>query len=276
MPHFPSFDGLNLHYTDDGAGLPVLCLAGLTRNGHDFDYVAPHLGDVRLIRLDYRGRGGSDWADPATYTPGIEGRDALDLLDHLGLEQAAILGTSRGGLISMILAATAKQRLLGVCLNDIGPVVEPVGLDVIRGYIGKNPVARSMEDLAMARKRLMVGFDNVPDSRWQQEVDLHFIDTGSGITINYDPDLAKIFDTADPAAAPAPADFWPFFDALSDLPIALIRGANSNLLSPETAAEMQRRRPDMGFAQVPDRGHVPFLDEPQAVAAIRDWIGKMQ
>ena len=272
MQKFQTFDGISLAYSDEGAGLPVLCLAGLTRNGSDFDYVVPYLADVRLIRLDYRGRGQSDWADPATYTPAVEGRDALALLDHLGLGKAAILGTSRGGIIAMLLAASAKDRLLGVCLNDIGPVVESEGLEVIRSYIGRNPVAKSIGDLAAARARLMTDFANVPESRWQQEVQRHFSVGVDGFSINYDPDLAKIFDTPDPEASPEPADFWPFFDALEGLPLALIRGANSNLLSRATAQEMRHRRPDMGFCEVADRGPVPFLDEAEALAVIRAWV----
>ena len=274
MQKFQTFDGVTLAYRDEGAGLPVLCLAGLTRNGSDFDYVAPHLGDVRLIRLDYRGRGASDWADPSTYALPVEARDALSLLDHLGLEKAAIIGTSRGGLLAMVLAATAKDRLLGACLNDISPVVAAEGLEVIRGYLGKNPAVKTYEDAARVRARIMAGFANVPQSRWMEEVRRHFGQTEDGLRINYDPDLARIFDRAEDN--PAPPDFWPFYDALTDLPLALIRGANSNILSAETAAEMRTRRPDMVFAEVPDRGHVPFLDEPAAVAAIRNWLEKMQ
>jgi len=128
MPHFTTSDGLSLHYTDEGAGLPLLCLSGLTRDGRDFDYVAPHLDQVRLIRMDYRGRGQSEWGDHSQYTIPVEARDAVELLDHLGLESAAVLGTSRGGLIAMLLAATARDRLTGVALNDIGPEIAPAGL----------------------------------------------------------------------------------------------------------------------------------------------------
>ncbi|MDJ0825411.1 MAG: alpha/beta hydrolase [Rhodobacter sp.] len=273
MQRFQTFDGVSLAYRDDGAGLPVLCLSGLTRNGSDFDYVAPHLGDVRLIRLDYRGRGASDWADPATYTVPVEARDALALLDHLGLQKAAILGTSRGGLIAMFLAATAKDRLIGACLNDIGPEVAPEGLEVIKGFVGRNPGARSFEEAALARATLMAGFEDVPAARWMEEVKKHFIDTGAGLKINYDPDLARIFDAPAPEANPAPPDFWPAFDALQDLPLACIRGANSDLLSPATFAEMTRRRPDMIAVEVPKRGHVPFLDEPEALTGLRAWLG---
>jgi pimeloyl-ACP methyl ester carboxylesterase len=116
--HFVASDGTRLAYSDSGTGAPLLCLAGLTRTMTDFDYVAPHLDGVRLIRMDYRGRGGSDWTGAASYTVLQEARDAVQLLDHLGLAKAAILGSSRGGLIAMVLAAMAKDRLLGICMND--------------------------------------------------------------------------------------------------------------------------------------------------------------
>jgi len=131
MPFFRTSDGTNLHYTDAGQGTPVIALAGLTRNGGDFDHVAPKL-PCRLIRLDYRGRGQSDWADPATYTIPQEAQDTLALMDHLGIDKAAILGTSRGGLIAMLIAATAKDRLLGVALNDIGPEIADAGMKIIK------------------------------------------------------------------------------------------------------------------------------------------------
>lgn len=270
---FQTHDGVTLAYRDQGAGLPVLCLAGLTRNSTDFDYLAPLLPDIRLIRLDYRGRGQSDWADPATYTWPTEARDALALLDHLGISRVAIIGTSRGGMIAMHLAATAKDRITGVCLNDIGPVLEVSGLAAIASYIGKNPVAKSLPDVALARARMMTGFANVPDARWMQEAQKHYIDTGDGLTINYDPGLASVFSRPAPVAG---SDLWSQFDAMDGLPLALIRGANSDILSADVAAQMQRRRPDMIFADVPDRGHVPFLDEPEAIRAIHAWLAAMQ
>ena len=267
MPKFTAPDGTQLHYLDEGSGLPVLCLSGLTRNSSDFDYIAPHLTGVRLIRLDYRGRGGSDWADPETYTIPVEAQDALALLDHLNIDKAAIIGTSRGGIIAMLLAMSAKSRLAGVCLVDIGPVLDTAGLSTIKGYIGKNPAVKSLEDLARARARMLSGFVNVPDARWMEEARKHYIQTADGLTVNYDPRLAEVFNR--PAAE---ADPWPMFDALADLPLALIRGGNSDLLSPQTAEEMQKRRPDMIYANVPDRGHVPFLDEADALDAVQTWI----
>ncbi len=268
---FTAADGTKLHYTDSGEGTPVIALAGLTRNGRDFDHVAPHL-NCRLIRLDYRGRGHSDWADPKTYTIPTEAQDTLALMDHLGLEQAAILGTSRGGLIAMVLAATAKHRLLGVALNDIGPEIADTGLDVIKNYIGKPLPFKTYAEAAEFRARNWVHFKNVPMDRWLAEVEQQYAVTESGLGLRYDP---KLRDAVLEAGAQPTPDLWPLFDAMADLPLALIRGANSDLLTPATAAEMQRRRPDMGFADVPDRGHVPFLDEPDALRVLHNWLNSL-
>ncbi len=272
MPSFTANDGITLHYTDEGAGIPVIALAGLSRNGADFDHVAPHL-PVRLIRPDYRGRGQSDWADHTTYTIPQETADVLALMDHLGLEKAAILGTSRGGLIAMVLAATAKDRLMGVALNDIGPVIADEGLDVIKDYIGRNPPQKTYAEAAEARAKLWTHFHDVPMARWLAEVQAHYKETDDGLVIRYDPKLRDAVLEA--GAQPAP-DLWPLFDALADLPLALIRGTNSNLLSIETANEMATRRPDMIRADVPGRGHVPFLDEPEALNALHLWLEKLQ
>ena len=269
MAQFTAADGLTLAYTDAGAGTPVICLAGLTRSGSDFDYLAPNLRGVRMICPDYRGRGASGWADPATYTIPSEAGDVLALMDHLGLERAAILGTSRGGLIAMGLAAMHKDRLTGVCLNDIGPEIAAEGLAAIEGYIGRNPSVKTLAEAARAMSSRMAGFEGVPLSRWEQEAAKHFVQTDEGLGINYDPRLRDAFLAA--SALPVP-DLWPLFDALSDLPLALIRGANSDLLTAQTASEMRRRRPDMIFATVPDRAHIPFLDEPEALAAIHAFL----
>ena len=272
--YYTAADGLRLAYRDEGAGLPLLCLSGLTRDGRDFDYLAPHLPEVRLIRPDYRGRGASDRAvDPLTYAVPVEARDVLALLDHLRLDRVAVLGTSRGGLIAMLLAALAHDRLAGVCLNDVGPVIEPAGLERIMDYLGRNPRFRSRAKMAAAMPGLMPGFAGVPPSRWAEEVERHTVVTATGLTIPYDPRLRDALAAA--AAQPAP-DLWPLFDALQGLPLALIRGASSDLLTRATAAEMRRRRPDMIFAEVPGRGHVPFLDEPEALAAIHAWLERMR
>ncbi|MDU8925972.1 alpha/beta hydrolase [Alisedimentitalea sp. MJ-SS2] len=269
MASFTTSDGVSLHYKDEGEGTPLLCLAGLTRNATDFDFVAPHLDGTRLIRLDYRGRGKSKWADPATYTIPVEARDTLELLDHLRLEKVAILGTSRGGLIAMTLAALAHDRLLGVVLNDVGPELDPEGLEAIATYIGRNPSHRTHNDLLEIWPDVIVGFNNVPKSRFREEIARLYDETPEGLRITYDPKLRDAVLAA--AEAPMP-DLWPLFDALSGLPLCALRAENSNILPEATFAEMQRRRPDMIAAGVKDRGHVPYLDEPDSLAAIRQWM----
>ena len=268
MPTFRTADGANLYYTDTGSGAPILALAGLTRNTTDFDYVAPYLSDNRLITLDYRGRGKSDWTGAETYTIPTEASDVIALLDHLQLDKTAILGTSRGGLIALLLAVIAKPRLTGVCFVDIGPELEASGLDTIKNYIGENPVQTSLKDAAQMRATLLSGFENVPDVRWREEVERHYISTPDGLKINYDPALRDAVVAA--GTQPIP-DLWPLFDALNGLPLGLIRGMNSDLLSSQTAQEMKRRRPDLISADVPGRGHVPFLDEPQSLEVLNAW-----
>ncbi|MDA5095501.1 alpha/beta hydrolase [Aliiroseovarius sp. KMU-50] len=271
MQKFVAADGVKIAYRDEGEGLPVLALSGLTRNSNDFNFVAPHLKGVRLIRMDYRGRGHSDRAPHSTYTIPQEAQDALTLMDHLGLERAAILGTSRGGLIAMGLAATVKDRLIGVCLNDIGPDLDPLGLTYIMSYLGRRPSWRAFGSIVAMRKAAMeqAGFHNVPDARWEEEVSYLYEDLNGKWENRYDPALRTAVEEA--GAQPMP-DLWPFYDAFKGLPLALIHGANSDLLTDTTVSKMQSRNPDLRYAKVADRGHVPFLDEPEALAVIHSWL----
>jgi pimeloyl-ACP methyl ester carboxylesterase len=269
---FAASDGARLYFRDEGAGVPVLALSGVTRTSADFDFVAPYLTGVRLIRMDYRGRGRSDWTGPATYAVLREAQDAVDLLDHLGVARAAILGTSRGGLIGMLLAATARGRLSGVCLNDVGPVLERDALLRIADYVGRPPLEPTLGAFAEALPGLWPGFDGVPAERWRAVAERLCEETGEGLRLRYDPALRESFRAG--VDAPA-ADLWPLFDACAGMPLALIRGANTDLLAPETVAGMRARRPDMIHAEVPGRGHAPFLDEPESLSAIRSWLGRL-
>jgi pimeloyl-ACP methyl ester carboxylesterase len=271
IQHFTAEDGARLAYRDEGQGLPLLCLPGLTRSMADFDYLIPHLPPLRLIRMDYRGRGQSDWTGSATYTIEQEGRDALRLLDHLGVARAVILGTSRGGLIGMVLGAVARDRVLGLILNDVGPEIAQDGLTRIFDYVGRNPAGKTHQGYAERLSRTP-GFDGVPMSRWLEEARKLSVETPDGLRIPYDPALREAFLKAFEGP---PVDLWPLFDALQGLPLALIRGANSDLLTPETVQKMQARRPDMLFAEVPGRAHIPFLDEPEAVALIRTFLDRL-
>lgn len=268
-------DGARIAYRDqttggEEGGLPLLALPGLTRTMADFDYLRPHLpAGIRLIRMDYRGRGASDWSGEDSYTVKQEARDALALMDFLGVQRFAVLGTSRGGLIGMVLAAVARDRLLGLCLNDVGPELDRAGLDRIMDYVGRNPAARTHDEVASRLPRSLAGFEGVPESRWLEEARLHYRETPDGLSITYDPALRESFLAA--FSGPE-ADAWPLFDAAAGLPLCLIRGAGSDLLSADSAARMRERRPDMIFAEVPGRGHIPFLDEPEALEAIDAWL----
>ncbi|MBV0891990.1 alpha/beta hydrolase [Paracoccus sp. Z118] len=270
---FTAADGARLAYRDEGAGLPVLCLAGLTRSMDDFDYLAPTLADCRMIRMDYRGRGQSDWTGAESYTVPVEGADALALLDHLGIDRAAVIGTSRGGLIAMYLAAVAKDRLLGVCLNDVGPQLRREGLEAIMEYVGRRPSARTLAEVAERLPSSLKGFGEVPAGRWEEEAARLYRQVEDGVELTYDPALRDAFL----AAFKNPdATAWPLFDAMEGLPLALIHGAGSDLLGEDAVAEMRRRRPDMIYGKVPGRGHIPWLDEGESVAVVREWVGRMR
>lgn len=268
---FHAQDGASLAFSDVGTGRPLLALAGFTRNGRDFDYLGRHLHDVRLIRLDSRGRGESQWTGADTYTALQESDDALALLDHLGISRVAIIGSSRGGILAMLMAMKAPARVAGVCLNDVGPVMERAGLERIGAYIGVEPAVTTLEEIADRMPQANPGFHHVPELRWEEEAIRRFVQTPNGVGLPYDPDLRLSFQKA--LAAPA-TDAWPLFDACAGGPLALIRGANSDVLSAGAAAAMAARRPDMIYADVPDRGHTPFLDEPEALAAIHQWIDR--
>ncbi|MCB6178224.1 alpha/beta hydrolase [Rhodobacter sp. Har01] len=270
---FAATDGARLAYRDQGDGLPVLCLAGLTRTMADFDDALPALAGCRVIRMDYRGRGDSAWTGAASYSVPQEAADALALLDHLGLAQAAVLGTSRGGLIGMVLAATARHRLLGLCLNDVGPEINRPGLDRIKDYLGRRPAAKTLAEMAERLPATSPGFDGVPAVQWAAFAARLYRESDRGLELRYDPALREAFLAAFDGP---PADLWPLWAATAGLPVALIRGANSDLLSPGTVARMQAMRPDLIFADVPGRAHVPFLDEPAAVAVLQRWLEAMR
>jgi len=276
MARFTSSDGLSLHYEDEGAGPPVLCLAGLTRNSADFTWLAQHLRDVRLIRLDYRGRGQSEYAaDPMSYTIAREGQDAIELLDHLGLERVSVIGTSRGGLIAMALSVSHRHRLAGVVLNDIGPELCEAGLERIMDYVGRTPPFADLDDAAAA---LQAGhahdFPGVGLARWREQAEFMWTNApGGGVGLRYDPALREALTGQ--AGTGAAVDMWALFDGLRGLPLASIRGANSDLFVAATQARMAARHGAMISAVVPERGHVPFLDEPESLAAIHALLERV-
>lgn len=273
MATFTTSDGLDLYYTDTGTGRPILCLAGLTRNSTDFTFLAPHLADTRLICMDYRGRGQSAYdPDFINYNILREGQDALELLDHLGLDQVTLIGTSRGGLIAMALAYGHPARLKAVVLNDIGPDIGTKGLERIMDYVGKEPNLPDLDSAAQALAHVHgTDFPDVSVERWRQQAEFMFYEKPEGgLGLRYD---AKLHDAlTGQAGTGEAADLWPLFDALKDIPLAVIKGANSDLLTAATLAKMQDRHPSLIAAVVANRGHVPFLDEASALGAIHTLL----
>lgn len=264
----------------DAADLPVLCLPGLTRNGRDFAVLAAALaGDPvrprRVIAVDFRGRGLSGWADPTTYRPDVEATDVIAGLDALGIAKAAVIGTSRGGIVTMVLAAAAGERIGPVVLNDIGPVIERAGLVAIRDrmhlMLGAPPAGDWAEAVAALRATMGSAFTALSDDDWTAVArQLMRADAGGRPVLDYDPRLFDAFADFDPAVGIAP--FWPAYEALDGRPLLVIRGENSDLLSEETVDEMLARLPHTDIWTVPGEGHAPLLRDFPTIAAIRAFL----
>ncbi|HKT42468.1 MAG TPA: alpha/beta hydrolase [Rhodanobacteraceae bacterium] len=275
---FPSADGRLRLYARDyaGEGPSLLLMHGLTRNAADFDDLAGRLaGRFRVVVPDQRGRGRSQHdPNPANYVPLTYCGDMLGLIARLGLGRPVLLGTSMGGLMAMVMGSMAPRNYRGLVLNDVGPVVEPVGLARIAGYVGG---ASEVTDWASAAEycRLTNGsaFPDYRDADWLRFAHRLFVEDAEGVPrLAYDPAIAAGLAGSDPSAVPV--DLWPMWDALAPLPILAIRGENSDILGASTLAEMGRRHPGMRSVSVPGIGHAPMLDEPEAVAAIESFLGE--
>jgi len=274
-------DGLRLHARDYGAGaiaaLPLVCLPGLARTAADFDVLARALAQAetprRVVAIDYRGRGLSAHDDdPDHYHLAVELTDLLAVLTALGVARAIFLGTSRGGLLTMLLAPHRPGMIAGAILNDIGPVVAPQGLVRIKTYIGKLPEPSSMADAADVLKRLFSGqFPKLTAEDWMRFAERTFQERDGRIVPTYDPRLARTLESIDPEQ-PIPS-LWKEFDALASVPLMIIRGALSDILLPATVALMRERRP-LELFEVPDQGHAPLLMEPDVIARIASFAAQ--
>jgi pimeloyl-ACP methyl ester carboxylesterase len=278
-----SADGLKLHGRVIGpeadTTLPVLCLPGLTRTAEDFDDIAQALaGDPktprRVVAIDYRGRGLSDYdPDPAKYAVPVEMGDVLAVAAAAGIHRAILLGTSRGGIISMALAAAKKDLLAGVILNDIGPALEIGGLMKIKGYITDPPQRKSWDEAARGLKELFGPvFPSLNDAQWMAWAHRAFRESGDGLVRTYDPRLADGFAAITPQTPMPP--IWDLFDKLAGVPLMLVHGGLSDLLSPQSVRDMQARRPDMGVVEVPDEGHAPLLADAPTIKRIVDFCAR--
>ena len=275
---FDSHDGLKLYsriYAGPAADSPVvLCLHGLTRNSRDFEELARHLAaGHRVIVPDVRGRGLSA-RDPHfnNYQIPVYLQDVLTLLAGLGAPRVMIIGTSMGGFLAMLLAATRPGLVSGIVLNDVGPEVDPAGLERIRGYVGRGTPVRSWPE-AVARARTIYGsaWPGLSDARWEEITRLSYRANSEGVPeADADPLIGEPLRNTS-AAAP---DLWPLWKALARVPMLAIRGAHSDILNVATLDRMQREKPDLEVLTVADRGHAPLLDEPECMAAIDRFLSR--
>lgn len=277
--HWVSSDGLKLHYRDYPGGAsrpPILCIPGLTRNARDFEGVAERLaGKWRLICVDLRGRGESAHAkDPMTYLPPTYLQDLEALIADLKLERFVLFGTSLGGLMTMLLAASGRDRIAGALLNDIGPDVETRGLDHIRSYVGRSQNWPTW--LHAARFLAEAQSDRYPD--WSLDQWLVYakrvcrLTQAGRIVFDYDMRIAEPFKLP---GGEAGFDLWPVFRALNGIPSLIVRGEISDLLSADTVEKMLAENPAMTSVTIPNVGHAPTLDEPEAQAAIDDLLKRV-
>jgi pimeloyl-ACP methyl ester carboxylesterase len=274
-----SNDGLRLHYRDYAGPSdrpPILCLPGLTRNARDFANLAERLSPAwRVIALDFRGRGESAYAkDPMTYVPLTYAQDVERLLTELGLARFILFGTSLGGIVSMLLAATGPERIAGVLLNDIGPEIEPEGLARIRSFVGR---AGSWPTWVHAARALgETNAEVYPGYKLEDWLALakrlYRLTPQGRVVPDYDKAIAEPFRLP---GGEAGIDLWPALTALKAVPALIVRGETSDILSAATAAEMKKRLPGAALVTVPGVGHAPTLDEPEAAAGIDALLARI-
>lgn len=258
-----------------GEGPTLLLMHGLTRNSADFDPLVPHLaGRYRLVVPDQRGRGRSDYDDDASrYRPDVYAMDMFTLLDGLDVRNCAIVGTSMGGLIGMIMAFMQPSRIAAMVMNDIGARLEPAGLARIQGYVGPGTGFDSWDQAAQACGAInATAFPGFGEVEWLAFARRTCEETSDGkVRFAYDPAIATSVQGEQPDTVPP--DLWPLWDSLAALPVLLLRGALSDLLSTETAEEMERRHSGpFRHVAIPSRGHAPLLDEPEALSAIEPFL----
>jgi len=277
---FPTAEGPQIAYRvypaqgGDETGTPILCLHGLTRNLLDFEDLAPRLAMMgrKVITVSQRGRGDSEpETDASRYSPVIYTGDMLALLDHLLLKKAIFIGTSMGGLMTMIAASAAPERVKGAVLNDIGPEIDPVGIARIQSYVGNTkPVSDWAASADRVREVNGAAFpEETDDAFWLDFARKTFRQRKDGqMELSYDPAISQSVDSDNADLH----NLWPLFDALRGIPTLLLRGAISDILSEETFEKMKAKHKDLKTALVPNVGHAPTLSEPQSWTAIRNFI----
>lgn len=275
-----SRDGLSLFARDylpagEEAGLPVICLHGLTRNSKDFEEVAPILAGWgrRVIVPDVRGRGQSDRdPDPRNYQPKIYARDVIEMMAALEIPRAIFLGTSMGGIIAMTMMTLRPKLVAAAILNDVGPAIAPEGVARILSYAGKKPEVRSWDDAAdYVRLTNSIAFPDYRPDDWQAFARRTFRQGAEGPELDYDPAIAVALSKPPPRLAGFIAGLL-FRRLARGRPTLLVRGAMSDIVSADIAARMQRVAPRLQRIDVPGVGHAPALTEPAAVDAIEQFL----
>ncbi|WP_036286407.1 alpha/beta fold hydrolase [Methylocystis sp. ATCC 49242] len=273
-------DGLRLHYLDyacPSAGrLPLVCLPGLARSADDFWRVAEaaQAQGRRVLALDYRGRGRSDWdKDWTHYALAVEQDDILAVLRDAGVSSAVFLGTSRGGLHTMDLAAGTPGLVRAAIFNDIGPKIELEGLLRIKRYVGKLPPIASMNDaIALMRMTAAPQFPAVSAEDWAVYARQTFVEKDGKVALRYDPELSHTLDIFTPDAEPE--TFWDRFETMSQTPMLVIRGETSDIFSAETMEEMARRAPRLETFTVAGQGHAPLLLDQPTIGRIMEFLSR--
>lgn len=268
-------DGLLLACRDYGdplsPGTPIFCLAGLARNALDFELLAERVCDVRrVVALDYRGRGRSDYAlSRKRYKPEIYLDDALQVIAGLGLHRIVLCGTSFGGILSMALAVARPGAIAGVILNDIGPDLETSATSYALQLIKDAEALPDWETATARLKQVLPDLNLADDAEWLRFAKGTYRESADGtLRPDWDPEAIKAVPD-DPKAVP---DLWPYFRALRQRPVLVIRGALSEFLSEKSVERMRKSKPDMRVAVVPNRGHAPILNEPEATRAIDEFL----
>lgn len=284
--NYVSSDGLNLYareYTSNKtANNPnkkvLLCIPGLTRNSLDYQsFSEPFRDEYRVIAVDLRGRGNSEYdSNKVNYQPVIYARDIVELIDHLNLSDVTLVGTSLGGIVSILVSNIIPDLIESIVLNDVGPEINPVGLERIRNYVGKSTIVDSWEEAV--RQNKLINELELPDLSEQEWLTftrgLYRVSTNGKIELAYDPEISesiKVKDENTPLI-----HLWPQFDVINDKPILVIRGEFSDILDVECVERMKSVNAQLTYCEITNRGHAPLLNEPQCVTALQSFFASHQ
>lgn len=272
-------DGLRLHYRDYPGRTdrpPLICIPGLTRNARDYEGLAERLsGDWRVIAVDLRGRGESAYAkDPMSYVPLTYLQDLEALVAELRLDRFVAIGTSLGGILTMLMASTHPERIAGALLNDVGPEIDPAGLGRIRGYVGKSSWYPTWMHAARAVAEANAHvYPHWTITDWLAMAKrLYRLNSAGRIVLDYDMKIAEPFRLPGNEAGP---DMWRAFDALAGKPLLIVRGGTSDILPAPVADRMHAAVADSELVTIPDTGHTPTLTEPEAASAIDRLLARV-